>query len=66
MIMQIVILFPNRFSYQPGKPDRNIITEKREIGAFRQDRYHATAVETGEHLKKCIVYIDLNMVLQKD
>jgi len=26
------------------------------------DRYHATAVESDEHLVKCIVYIDLNMV----
>jgi putative transposase len=31
-------------------------------GAFWQDRYHATAVETGEHLARCLVYIDLNMV----
>lgn len=31
-------------------------------GAFWQDRYHATAVETGTHLCRCIAYIDLNMV----
>lgn len=31
-------------------------------GAFWEDRYHATAVETGEHLARCLVYIDLNMV----
>ncbi|OOG21466.1 transposase [Thioalkalivibrio denitrificans] len=31
-------------------------------GAFWEDRYHATAVETGEHLTRCLVYIDLNMV----
>lgn len=31
-------------------------------GAFWEDRYHATAVETGRHLMKCMVYIDLNMV----
>jgi putative transposase len=35
---------------------------KRRRGAFWQDRYHATAVETGEHLARCLVYIDLNMV----
>jgi len=35
---------------------------KRRKGAFWQDRYHATAVETGEHLRECLVYIDLNMV----
>jgi hypothetical protein len=27
-----------------------------------QDRYHATAVESGEHLARCVVYVDLNMV----
>ncbi|WP_018936299.1 transposase [Thioalkalivibrio sp. ALJ24] len=30
--------------------------------AFWEDRYHATAVETGTHLARCLVYIDLNMV----
>lgn len=32
-------------------------------GAFREDRYHATAVEDGEYLLQCLVFIDLNMVL---
>jgi hypothetical protein len=31
-------------------------------GAFWQDRYHATAIETGEHLWRCLVYVCLNMV----
>ncbi|WP_018144277.1 MULTISPECIES: transposase [unclassified Thioalkalivibrio] len=31
-------------------------------GAFWEDRYHATAVESGTHLARCLVYIDLNMV----
>lgn len=35
---------------------------KRRKGAYWEDRYHATAVETGEHLARCLVYIDLNMV----
>jgi len=35
---------------------------KNRKGAFWEDRYHATAVETGEHLRRCLVYIDLNMV----
>jgi putative transposase len=35
---------------------------KRRKGAFWEDRYHATAIESGEHLLQCIVYIDLNMV----
>ena len=35
---------------------------KNRNGAFWQDRYHATAVENGEHLRQCVVYIDMNMV----
>jgi putative transposase len=31
-------------------------------GAFWEDRYHATAIEIDEHLHRCVVYIDLNMV----
>ncbi len=31
-------------------------------GAFWEDRYHATAVEEGVQLKRCLTYIDLNMV----
>jgi len=32
------------------------------MGAFWEDRYHATAIEADEHLHRCLVYIDLNMV----
>lgn len=31
-------------------------------GAFWEDRYHATAIEAGEHFSRCCAYIDLNMV----
>jgi hypothetical protein len=31
-------------------------------GAFWEDRYHATALDVDEHLYRCLVYIDLNMV----
>jgi putative transposase len=31
-------------------------------GAFWEDRYHATAIEADDHLDRCVVYIDLNMV----
>jgi putative transposase len=37
-------------------------SRKGRRGAFWEDRYHATAVESGEHLHRCLVYIDLNMV----
>jgi REP-associated tyrosine transposase len=35
---------------------------KQRKGAFWEDRYHATAIESGEHLRRCLVYFDLNMV----
>jgi len=35
---------------------------KQRKGAFWEDRYHATAIEQNSHLKRCLVYIDLNMV----
>jgi putative transposase len=35
---------------------------KGRSGAFWSDRYHATMVEDGTHLWRCLRYIDLNMV----
>ncbi len=35
---------------------------KERKGAFWEDRYHATAVQTDDHLARCLVYMDLNMV----
>jgi putative transposase len=37
-------------------------SRKARKGAFWEDRYHATAVQTDGHLARCMVYIDLNMV----
>jgi putative transposase len=34
-------------------------------GAFWEKRYNATAVQNGEHLGRCFLYIDLNMVRAK-
>ncbi|MBD3317650.1 MAG: transposase [Chitinivibrionales bacterium] len=31
-------------------------------GAFWEDRYHATAIDSRRHLLQCVIYIDLNMV----
>lgn len=45
-----------------GRTAQEFNVRKDRQGAFWQDRYHATAVETGEHLARCVVYIDLNMV----
>ncbi len=45
-----------------GRTGQEFNIRKRRKGAFWEDRYHATAVETGDHLRRCLVYIDLNMV----
>jgi len=37
-------------------------SRKERKGAFWDDRYHATAVQTDSHLARCMTYIDLNMV----
>jgi putative transposase len=35
---------------------------KGRFGAFWWDRYHAVMIQDGLHLRRCMVYIDLNMV----
>ena len=45
-----------------GRTAQEYNIRKKRKGAFWEDRYHATAVQTDEHLAKCLVYIDLNMV----
>jgi putative transposase len=35
---------------------------KQRSGAFWSDQYHATMIEDGDHLWRCMRYIDLNMV----
>jgi putative transposase len=45
-----------------GRLAQEFNQRKQRKGAFWEDRYHATAVEAGDHLARCLVYIDLNMV----
>jgi len=45
-----------------GRTAQQFNQRKNRKGAFWEDRYHATAVQTGLHLARCMVYIDLNMV----
>lgn len=45
-----------------GRVAQEFNVRKARSGAFWEDRYHATAIETGEYLVNCLVYIDLNMV----
>ena len=45
-----------------GRTGQEYNQRKGRKGAFWEDRYHATAVETVRHFLQCLVYIDLNMV----
>ena len=45
-----------------GRTAQEYNRRKERKGAYWEDRYHATAIETNEHLFKCLVYINLNMV----
>jgi len=45
-----------------GEFAQNYNRRKRRHGAYWEDRFHATMIEPGGHLARCMVYIDLNMV----
>ena len=45
-----------------GETARSYNRRKGRLNAFWGDNYHATLVERGEYLWRCLVYIELNMV----
>jgi len=45
-----------------GRTAQEFNRRKGRRGAFWEDRYHATAVQSDKHLVRCMAYIDLNMV----
>ena len=53
---------PKSIQLIAGKTGQEFNSRKGRKGAFWQDRYHASAVATDDHLIRCMVYIDLNMV----
>ena len=55
-------VIPRSIQLIAGRTAREFNRRKKRKGAFWEDRYHATAVQTGSHLIRCLVYIDLNMV----
>jgi len=55
-------VIPRSVQLVAGRTGQEYNRRKGRKGAFWEDRYHATAVETNEHLARCIVYMDLNMV----
>ncbi|MDX1708445.1 MAG: transposase [Desulfobacterales bacterium] len=53
---------PRSIQLLAGRTGQEYNQRKKRKGAFWQDRYHATAVQSDAHLIKCMNYIDLNMV----
>jgi REP-associated tyrosine transposase len=45
-----------------GRTAQEYNPRKSRHGALWEDRYHATAIQADEHLHRCLIYIDLNMV----
>jgi len=55
-------VIPNSIQLIAGRTGQEFNQRKARKGAYWEDRYHATAVEHGEHLLRCIAYGDLNPV----
>ncbi|MDA3902498.1 MAG: transposase [Desulfuromusa sp.] len=53
---------PKSMQLVAGRVAQEFNQRKTRKGAFWEDRYHATAVDTDHHLARCLTYIDLNMV----
>ena len=45
-----------------GRTGQEYNLRKNRTGAYWEDRYHATAVESGDYLTRCMAYIDTNMI----
>jgi hypothetical protein len=55
-------IIPKSMQLVAGRTGQEYNQRKNRRGAYWEDRYHATAVESGDHLARCLVYIDTNMV----
>ncbi|WP_084456917.1 transposase [Desulfogranum mediterraneum] len=55
-------VIPRSIQLIAGRTAQGYNQRKRRKGAFWEDRYHATAIEAGSHLLRCLIYINLNMV----
>jgi len=55
-------VIPDSIKLVAGRTGQEYNVRKNRKGAFWEDRYHATAVESNRYLRQCITYIDMNMV----
>jgi putative transposase len=55
-------IIPRSMQLIAGRTAQEYNLRKNRKGAYWEDRYHATSIESGKHLARCMVYIDTNMV----
>ena len=55
-------IIPKSMQLIAGRVGQEYNQRRKRKGAFWEDRYHATIIEGGDHLLRCIAYIDMNMV----
>ena len=55
-------VIPKSMQLIAGRTGQEYNQRKKRKGAFWEDRYHATAIESGDHFFRCLIYMDLNMV----
>jgi hypothetical protein len=55
-------VIPESMQLVAGRTGQEYNLRKSRKGAFWEDRYHATIVQTNRHFLRCMIYIDLNMV----
>ena len=53
---------PRSMQVVAGQTAQEYNMRKKRKGAYWEDRYHATAIQSDSHFVKCLVYIDMNMV----
>jgi len=55
-------VIPKSIQLIAGRTAQEYNQRKARRGSFWEDRYHATIIQNGQYLLRCIVYIDMNMV----
>lgn len=53
---------PKSIQLIAGRTGQEYNQRKERKGAYWEDRYHATGIQDDDHLAKCMLYIDMNMV----
>jgi putative transposase len=61
MATQYKHIIPLSMQYTQGRLAQWFNNSTNRINSFWGNRYHATAIESGSHLLRCLAYVDLNM-----